>query len=124
MNRILKRILLGLIIWAVPFVTSIFVWDMEANAAKISMAWFSALMVFAWAVGFAIAACLYFRDIVGNAVKEGWITGITWYIEMLMLDLVVLVFLFSMPIKDLYSQLLTYLNVIAICASIGYILRR
>ncbi|MBW2965739.1 hypothetical protein KY342_01395 [Candidatus Woesearchaeota archaeon] len=121
MNKLLKKLLLGLIVWAVPFAASIFVWDMEANTAWIGMDWFSALMAFTGAVGFAIAAFLWFRDVKENSVKEGWMTGITWYVEMLVLDLIVLVGLFKMAMADYYSMILTYLNVIVLSAAIGYI---
>jgi hypothetical protein len=124
MNKFLKIILLGLIIWGLPFLTSFLVWDLEANTARIEMAWFSALMAFTWAVGFAIAACIYFRSVSENYVAEGWTTGIVWYIELLALDLITLVALFNMPLTDFYPMLLTYLNSVVLSASIGYILNK
>jgi hypothetical protein len=124
MNKFLKKVLLGLIIWAVPFIAAMFVWDIKANAVRISMDWFSALMSFTGAVGFAIAAFLWFRDVKKNAVKEGWMAGITWYIELLLLDLIVLVGLFRMAMADYYSMLLTYLNVLVLSAAVGYIIKK
>lgn len=124
MNKFLKRILFGLIIWAIPFIASLFVWDMKANTASIGMDWFNALMAFTWAVGFAIAVCFYFRNLrKKDAVAEGWITGITWYVELLVLDLIVLVWLFGMTMPDFYPMVITYLNAVAISAAIGYAMR-
>ncbi len=120
MNKFLKRILLGLLIWAIPFFAALFVWDVEANAAKISLPWFNALMAFTWAIGFAIAVCVYFRSVKKDFVKEGWATGIIWYIELLVLDLITLVGIFGMAMADFYPMVLTYLNAVAISAAIGY----
>jgi hypothetical protein len=121
MNKILKKLLLGLVIWAIPFIASIFVWDMESGTAWIGMDWFSALMSFTGAVGFAIAACVYFRGMKEDTVKEGWLTGITWYVELLVLDYLVLILVFGMTFADYASMFLTYLNVIALSSAIGYI---
>jgi len=123
MNKYFKIILLGLIIWAIPFVTSFFVWDVEAGIPTVGVPWFNALMAFTWAVGFAIAACVYFRKVKKDTVREGWTTGIIWYIELLVLDLIVLVGFFHMAIIGYYPLLLTYLNAVAISSAIGYIKR-
>jgi len=124
MNKFLKKILLGFLIWAVPFFTSFFVWDMKNQVPLISMDWFNALMAFTWAIGFAIAACAYFKEVKKRPVLDGWITGVTWYIELLVLDLLILVIAFKMSILDYFPMVLMYLNVIAISASIGYIKRK
>lgn len=124
LNKFVKKLLLGLIVWAVPFFSSFFVWDLEANAPSVSMGWFNAVMAFAWAIGFAIAAYLYFKGIKKDIVNEAWSTGITWYIELLVLDLIILVGLFKMAMSDFYPLMLTYLNAIAISVSIGYILKK
>lgn len=121
MSRFIKRILLGLIIWVIPFLAGVFVWDSVAGAPKIGLSWFSALMAITWAIGFAIAAGVYFKDIRKDPVREGWITGITWYIQLLIIDLIVLVGLFGMGIGDWYPMLLTYINSVALCVAIGYI---
>lgn len=119
--QVFKRFLLGLIIWAIPFLTSFFIWDVNANAPTVSMAWFNAIMAFSWSLGFAIAAYLYFKTIRKNACKEGWITGVTWYAELLILDAIFLLRLFGMSFVDYYPMFLTYLNAVTISVAIGYI---
>ncbi|MBW2977894.1 hypothetical protein KY331_03555 [Candidatus Woesearchaeota archaeon] len=121
MNKFIKKLLLGLIVWAVPFIASVLIWDVEANAPLVSMDWFAALMSFTGAVGFAIAACIYFRKVKKDTVKEGWSTGIIWYIELLVLDYLVLVLAFGMAFADYASMFLTYLNVVALSILIGYV---
>ncbi|MBS3116692.1 hypothetical protein J4421_03795 [Candidatus Woesearchaeota archaeon] len=124
MNKFLKRLSLGLIIWAIPLVTSFFVWDVKANAPAVSVAWFNALMSFTWAIGFVIAAFFWFKNIEQDAVKEGLTTGITWYLEAVILDLIVLVGAFGMTITDFYPLLLTYLGTVVMSVGIGYIIRK
>lgn len=122
MHKYLKRILLGFVIWLIPFVVSCLVWDIEAGVPTVSMGWFNALMAGFWALGFAIAAYFYFRDVAKKAaVKEGVWTGITWWFELCILDLIVLVGIFGMVMADFYPMLLTYLNAVLICIAIGYL---
>jgi len=79
---------------------------------------------FFWAVGFAIAARAYFKGVKKDSVAMGWIAGITWYIELIVLDLIVLVGAFGMVLTDFYPILLTYLNVVVISVAIGCILKK
>lgn len=121
MNKTLRTILLGLIVWGIPFLASFFVWDVKLNAPAIDLAWFYALMGFAGAVGFALAAYYQFKNIVKNSVKEAWKTAIIWYFECVLLDLTVLVGLFGMSLSS-YSHLsLAYLTPATLAVAIGYI---
>jgi hypothetical protein len=121
MNKILKRVLLGFIAWAIPFLSSFFVWNIKTNAPFVSAAWFYALMSVAGAVGFAIAAYYQFRNVSKDTVKEGWTTGITWYVELVLLDLIFLVGLLGMTLTDYYHLILTYLTPLILCIAVGYI---
>jgi len=121
MNKTVKTLLLGLIAWIIPFLSSFFVWDVKTNAPSITLAWFYALMGFTGAIGLAIAAFYQFKDVHKDTVREGWKTGITWYIEMILLDLIFLVVLFGMTMTDYYHLLLTYLTPFVICVTIGYV---
>ncbi len=121
MNRTVKTVFLGLIVWVIPFLSSIFVWDMKTNAPSIDIAWFYALMGVTGAIGFSIAAYYQFKNVQRDSIKEGWITGIIWYVELILLDLIFLVGLFGMTMTAYYHLLLTYLNPLILCVAIGYI---
>ncbi|MCX6709875.1 MAG: hypothetical protein NTV63_02890 [Candidatus Woesearchaeota archaeon] len=121
MNKYVKLLLLGLIAWGVPFISSFFVWDVKVNAPLVSAAWFYALMGVTGAIGFAIAAYYQFRNVRKDAVKEGWTAGITWYVELMLLDLIFLVGLFGMTLADYYHLILTYLTPLILSVAIGYI---
>jgi hypothetical protein len=123
MNKTIKTILLGFIVWLIPFLSSFFVWDVKANAPSIDVAWFYALMSVTGAIGFSIAAYYQFKDRTKGTVKEGWTTGIIWYLELITLDLIFLVGLFGMALTDYYHLLLTYASPLIFCVAIGYIRR-
>ncbi len=68
-NKIIKTVLLGLIVWVIPFLSGFFVGDMKVNAPSIDIAWSYALMGLAGAIG--IAAYFQFKNVHKNSVKEG-----------------------------------------------------
>jgi hypothetical protein len=117
MNKYVKKLLLGLLIWAVPFISSFFIWDVENNMPSVSMPWFNSIMAFTWAVGFAIALYLYFKD----KESDGWEAGIIWYIELIVLDLLILVWAFGMSAADYYPMLIMYLNTLVIAGVVGMV---
>ncbi|MBT3642621.1 hypothetical protein HN604_00775 [archaeon] len=125
MNKFTKRILLGLVIWAVPFITSFFFWDVQANAPSVSQEWFSAIMTLTLMIGFGIAAYFYFKSVKkGNAILEGWITGIIWYVELVLLDLIFLVGIFDNSIASLFPVFFIYLSVPALSIVLENIVKR
>ena len=125
MNKIIRTILFGLLIWAIPFAVSFFMWDVATNAPRVSMPWFNATMAFTFAIGMASAICFYFRPVKKkDAIKEGWTAGLIWYLVLIIMDYIVLVNIFNMTITDYYPMLLTYLNALAISAGVGYLLSK
>ena len=121
MNKTVKTLLLGLIVWIVPFLSSFFVWDVKANAPSIEIAWFYASMSVTGTIGFSIAAYYQFKGIKKDIIKESFVIGIIWYIELISLDLIFLVGLFGMTMTGYYHLLLTYVTPLILCITIGYI---
>ena len=121
MNKFLKTLLLGFVVWVIPFFASFFVWDVKLNAPSVSAPWFYALMGVSGAISFAIAAYYEFKGVKVDSVRQGWITGITWYLELILLDLIFLVGLFGMTLAAYSHLLLTYLNPLILCVLVGYL---
>lgn len=124
MTKWLKIILLGLLIWVIPFAISLLVWDIEAQQPSIPTEWFNALMAFAWVIGFSIAIWIYSKGISGNQIREAWTAGIVWYFVLIVMDFFVLVLAFNMAAALYYPLLLTYLNTLVLTVVVGYILSK
>ena len=124
MNKWLKLVLLGILIWLIPFILSWFVWDVEANAPSVSFGLFNAIMAFGWSIGFAIALVVYFKGMKKNQYKEGLTAGITWYIVLVAMDLIVLVGALGMALSDWYYMFLTYLNTLLLTVVVGKLLSK
>ena len=124
MNKTLKRILIGFIPWGIPFLTSFLVWDTTKNAPSVGLPWFYALMAITGSIGFGLAAFLWFRKIRKDTIREGWITGITWYVQAVIMDLLILVMVFGMSTAEYYPLLITYLNFVVLGVSLGYIIKK
>jgi hypothetical protein len=106
LKEFLRRLLLGAVIWVIPFIGSFFVWDAKAGGPSVSAAWFYALMTFLGSISFSIAVYYFFK------VKQPKIcvigTGFLWYIEALALDAIFLIGLFGMTWKDYNHLFMTY----------------
>ena len=124
MNKFFFRTILGSIIWILPLITSFIVWDIENNAPAISHLWFNALMIFMFIIGFSISSSLWFKKYKKNTLKDGLYTGIHWYVQLSLLDLIVLVGAFNMVQTDYYPLLLTYLTVVPLMYTMGKLLEK
>ena len=124
MNKQFKRLLLGFLVWLIPFFASFFVWDIESNSPSVSMELFGSLMAFFWALGFSIAIYYWFKDKSNHSIRSGIETGLIWYVEMLFLDLIFLVLLFGMDFSNYLMMFITYSNTLLITSSIGFILSK
>jgi hypothetical protein len=104
-----RRLLLGVIVWVLPFIGSFFVWDMEKGGPSVSAPWFYAIMGVLGAIGLAIAAYLFLKKKTPKECVIG--TGVLWYLESLALDALFLMVLFGMTWNDYSHLLVTYLTI-------------
>ncbi|MFH1802439.1 MAG: hypothetical protein ABH864_03230 [archaeon] len=123
MNKTLKIILLGILIWIIPFLTAFLFWDLETNQPTVDMMVFNSIMAFVWAIGLAIALPIMFKKS-KNPVKDGWTAGISWYVILLALDIIFLVWLFGTPFSEWAYMFLTYLNTAILTIVVGYIAKK
>lgn len=86
LNKILKIIGFGFIIWLIPTLATLSVTYLEV------MNYFDVITSVSIAVTVIALTYLYFRDIHENYIKEGIISGVIWLIISIILD-VVLIFL-------------------------------
>jgi hypothetical protein len=124
MNNSIKRLLLGLLIWGIPFIVSFGLWDPINGGPSIQGHWFNAIMLFSLSTGYAIAAYYFFKGKIKKPVIEGWKTGFIWYGQALVMDLIVLVGLFGMELLEYTQFFVAYLNIVVLSVAIGYIKRK
>ena len=123
MNSIVRRLLLGILIWAVPFFVSVLIWNASTNSPVVGTEWFNAIMIVSWAVGFSFALYYNFK-FSDSFVREGWFAGLTWFAELVIFDYLVLVNIFGMGWTDFYPLILTNLSTLIVSAGVGYTIKK
>jgi len=84
MNKNLKIVLFGFLVWLIPFAVSFFIYPLKTPMYSL----FESIMSVLIAVAAMIFSYFYFRDIKTNFAVEGIITGIVWFIIAIVIDLV------------------------------------
>jgi len=128
MNKRVKIVLLGLMIWAITFIAGAFVFLIfntgEGEPPTEILVWANALKEFAVGIGLALALFLLFRDKGQNYKRTAWEAGVTWYVTLLLMDLIVLVALAGIKIDFWFPSIFTYFTVVIIPIVVGYLLAK
>ncbi|MDK2939232.1 MAG: hypothetical protein PWQ51_1396 [Methanolobus sp.] len=124
MNKYLKMVLYGLILWLVPFIVSFAFVDMEGNFT-IDETFFKSIMVVTGALVGVVLAVRYFRDVETNYVNEGIVLGVTWLVINLALDLLMVSGgFFQMGVMEYFTDIgLRYLAMPVYTIGMGYALK-
>ena len=126
MNKRVKIVLLGLMIWAITFIAGAFVFLIfntgEGEPSTEILVWANGLKEFAVGIGLALALFLLFRDKGQNYKRTAWEAGITWYVILLLMDLIVLVALAGIKLDFWFPSIFTYFTVAIIPIVVGYLL--
>jgi hypothetical protein len=86
MNKYLKMVLFGLIVWLVPFIVSFAFVDRQGNFT-IDETFFKSIMIVTGALVGVVLAVRYFRDVDTGYINEGILLGVIWLIVNLVVDL-------------------------------------
>lgn len=120
MNKNLKIILFGFLVWLIPFLVAFVVFPLRTGMRPL----FESIMAVTVAIVVVILAYHYLKGMETNFVKEGVIIGIAWFIINIAIDLVMF-----MPASPMHMSLadymmdigLTYVMIPAITIGMGYI---
>ena len=126
MNKRVKIVLLGLMIWVITFIAGFFtfaIFDAEAGGPVV-WTWISGIKEFSVVIGLALALFLFYRDKGQDYKRTTWEAGITWYVILLLMDLIVLVGLFGIELEFWFPLIFTYSTVAIIPIVVGYLLAR
>ena len=124
MNKRVKIVLLGLMIWVITFIAGFFIFvifDTEAGDPGV-WAWISGIKEFSIGIGLALALFLVYRDKGQNYKRTAWEAGIAWYVILLLMDLIVLIGLFGLELEFWFPLIFTYFAVAIIPIVVGYLL--
>ena len=93
MNRYLKIILFGFVVWLVPFVVSFLIYPLKTAGNPL----FESVMPVIITVITVIMAVIYLKNVEGNLLKGGALIGVIWFLISVIIDL--FMFLPSSPMQ-------------------------
>ena len=105
MNKNLKIVLFGFLVWLIPFMVSFFIYPLKTPMYSL----FESIMSVLIAVAAVIFSYFYFKDIGANFVREGVVTGIVWFIIAIVIDLVMF-----MPASPMHMNFTEYMMTVGV----------
>ncbi|HEY0196345.1 MAG TPA: hypothetical protein VGC02_02110 [Methanobacterium sp.] len=119
MNKNVKLILFGFLIWLVPFLVSLVIFPLKTSFNPL----FESIMPVVITLTVVTFSYLYLKDIKENFAREGFVTGVVWFIISIVID--ILLFLPPSPMQMNFTNYmmdvgLTYLIIPIITVGLGY----
>ena len=105
MNKNLKIVLYGFLVWLIPFTVSFFIYPLKTPMYSL----FESIMSVLIAAVAIVFSYLYFKDIKTNFVMEGIVTGVVWFIIAIVIDL-----LMFMPASPMHMNFTDYMMTIGV----------
>ena len=125
MNKRVKIVLLGLMIWVITFIVGaagFIIFDIEADDSLTGLLWISAIKALFLGIGLALALFLVYRDKGQDYKRTAWEAGISWYVIILLMDLIVLIGLLGLELELWLPSIFSYFMVAIITIVVGYLL--
>ncbi|OPX60746.1 MAG: hypothetical protein A4E25_00155 [Methanobacterium sp. PtaB.Bin024] len=121
MNKYLKMILFGFLVWLVPFMVSFFIYPLKTAGNPL----FESIMPLTLTIIVVALAYLYLKNIETGFIKEGVMIGVVWFVINIAIDLVM--FLPPIPMQMTLTNYMmdvgiTYLMIPVITIGMGYLL--
>lgn len=114
-------------IWVIKFIAGFFIFVIfgaEVDSSLIEIGWINGIIEFFLGIGLALALFLVYKDKEQDYKHTAWRAGITWYVILLVMDMLVLVGLFSIKLDLWFPLIITYFTVLVIPIVVGYLLDR
>jgi hypothetical protein len=123
MNKYVKRVGFGFLIWLIPFLISFAIFPLRTSNRPL----FESIMPVALVLAVMVFSVLYFKKNKQQSLKEGVLIGIIWFIMSIAIDL--LLFLPASPMHMSFIDYmmdigLTYLIILIIPVGIGALLQQ
>jgi hypothetical protein len=119
MNRKVKIVGFGFLIWLIPFIASLIIYPLKISFNPL----FESIMPVLITITVVLIAALYFRDVDTKFLNEGIKIGLTWFIISILIDLIL--FMPSSPMQMSFTNYmmdigLTYLIIPIVTVGMGY----
>ena len=119
MNKNLKIVLYGFLVWLIPFTVSFIVFPLKTSMRPL----FESIMPLVISIIVIILSYYYIKNLKTDFIKEGIIIGIVWFIISIALDL--FMFLPASPMQMSFTDYmmdigLTYVMIPVITTGMGY----
>ena len=123
MNKYVKLVGFGFLIWLIPFMVSFVIFPLR----NMNRPLFESFMPVVLVLTVMIVSVLYFKKIEKESLKEGLIAGVLWFVLSLVIDL--MLFLPASPMQMSFSDYmvdigLTYLIILMIPIGIGALVNK
>jgi hypothetical protein len=118
MNKYLKIVLYGFLVWLVPFVVSFFIYPLKTAGSPL----FESIMPLVISLTVVVLAFLYLKNLEGDYVKEGVMIGVVWFIISIVIDLLLFLSPSAMQMRliDYMADIgVTYLMIPFITVGLG-----
>ena len=125
MNKRVKIILLGLMIWLITFIAGFIIFGIfgaEIDSSPVEALWINGISVFFLGIGLALALFLVYRDKGQDYKRTAWEAGIAWYVTILLMNLIVVIGLFGVKLEFWFPLILSDSAVLIIPIVVGYLL--
>ena len=125
MNKRVKIVLLGLMIWGITFIAGAFifiVFGAEAGGPLVETEWINGIRAFFLAIGLATALFLVYKGKGQDYKRTAWEAGIAWYVIILLMNLIVLIGLIGLELELWFPLILIDSSVAIIPILVGYLL--
>jgi hypothetical protein len=123
-NKSFRIVMMGILIWVVPFLASFAFYDRTGKLSVSEDVFKSIMIVMSTSVGmYALGS--HFKSITNKYFREGAVAGIVWLAINLFLDMIILMPMAKMQIKDYFVSIgLRYLQIPIISIAVGMILQQ
>ena len=116
-----KAVLLGLLLWVVPFITSFMFFDPKSQQMLIDVHIFKSIMLLESSLLGVALIIFYFKKVNKNYFSEGLVLGLVWFVVNCVMDLYVLLPMSKMTFPVLFGQIgVRYLIAPIMAGAMGY----
>jgi hypothetical protein len=120
-----KAFLLGLLMWAVPFITSFLFFDVNTKSFTIDVHYFKTVMLLESSLLGVLLAIYYFKSIEKNFFYDGIVLGLIWFVINCVLDILILLPMSNMTAGVWFGQIgARYLMAPIMTGAMGYMADR